>query len=353
MALSEEQQNAVNSILDSIKEGRPETKLSGPAGSGKTTLIKYLIKKELHNCAVCSFTGKAANVLRKKGVDASTIHSLIYKPTKKKDRYGNPIFKLIKSLPYDNIIVDEASMVNEKLYKDLLSFKKPILFVGDHNQLEPIGGDINVMVRPDFTLTTIHRNAGEIAKFGQWILKGFNAVAFANNYPCQKIKFINRFQIDQYLLEVDQIVCAFNKTRVDINNRVRQKKNFPPLVPTIGDRVMCLKNDNEIGLFNGMQGDIKYLYKKDSRMHFRTEDKTFDVYFDPLQFGAKSYHGELHNPGDPHPFDWCYCATVHKSQGDEWNKVMVLEQYSKNFDHRRLCYTAATRAIESLIWVGF
>jgi len=347
--MSDEQTQILNELL---KFKKPVQTLGGYAGTGKTTLIRQLVKK-VDKFAVCAFTGKAANVLRKKRVSASTIHSLIYKPTKKKDRYGNPIFALAKSIPYDGIIVDEASMVNAKLYKDLLSFKLPIIFVGDHGQLEPIGSDINVMARPDFTLETIHRNAGEIAHFAEWVRKGFNAVAFANNYPIQKIKFVNQFQMNQYLLEVDQIICAFNKTRVEINNRVRQAKQYPPGVPIVGDRVMCLRNDHEIGLYNGMQGEIAYLYKKGHRMHFKTESKTFDVHFDPLQFGAKGYHSELHNLSDPHPFDWCDCVTVHKAQGDEWPSVMVIEQHSTQWNHSRWAYTAASRAEDKIIWVGF
>lgn len=352
MALSEEQQIIINGILNNIKQGKLETKLSGPAGSGKTTLIKYLMKNELKDWAVCAFTGKAASVIRKKGVDASTIHSLIYKPSKKKDQYGNPIFMKAKRLDCKGIICDEASMVNEDLYKDLISFNLQILFVGDNNQLEAVTNDINLMAYPDFTLKTIHRNAGEIAFFAEWIRNGYNAVAFANHYPIQKIKFINQFQINQHLLEVNQIICAFNKTRMDINNRVRHLKGFTPGVPVVGDRVMCLRNDHEIGLYNGMQGTIEYLYKKNSRMHFKTEEKTFDVHFDPLQFGAKSYHSELHNVDDPHPFDWSFAVTCHKSQGDEWSKVMVLEQRSSQWDHRRWCYTASTRAEDNLIWVS-
>jgi ATP-dependent exoDNAse (exonuclease V) alpha subunit len=346
--MSDEQSQILHELL---KFQKPIQTLGGYAGTGKTTLIRQLIKK-VNNFAVCAFTGKAANVLRKKGVDASTIHSLIYKPSKNKDKYGNLKFVKVKSLDYDGIIVDEASMVNEKLYKDLLSFHLPIIFVGDHGQLEPIGGDINVMANPDFTLETIHRNAGEIAHFAEWVRKGYNAVAFANNYPIEKIKFINQFQINQHLLEVNQIICAFNKTRVEINNRVRQLKGYTSGNLVIGDRIMCLKNDHEIGLYNGMQGAIDYLYKKSHRMHFKTETKTFDVHYDPLQFGAKAYHSELHNMDDPHPFDWCYCCTVHKAQGDEWPKVMVIEQRSSQWNHARWAYTAASRAEEGIIWVA-
>ena len=75
-------------ILEILKFNRQEFRLGGLAGTGKSTIVLHL-HKALPNFAVCAFTGKAANVLRQKGVlTASTIHSLIYKPLL--DDYGDP-----------------------------------------------------------------------------------------------------------------------------------------------------------------------------------------------------------------------------------------------------------------------
>lgn len=355
LPLTDEQKRIISEILKFKKQ---VIRVGGFAGTGKTTLIQHLISF-LPNFAVCAFTGKASNVLRKKGVGASTIHSLIYTPVVGADgkvvhdKHGNPIFDLADNLPYEGIIVDEASMVSKRLYDDLLSFDLPVIFVGDHGQLEPIGGDVNVMLNPDFRLETIHRNAGEIAYFAEWIRNGYNPAAFARSYPCKKVTFINKWEADRYLLYVDQIICAYNQSRVELNARVRYGKGFPPGVPVAGDRIMCLRNNRQIGLFNGMQGVIDYLYHDENRMKFRSEDRIFDILYDPAQYGRVKYNLEDYHKDDPSPFDWCYCITAHKAQGDEWDKVMVFEQKCKKWDHRRWAYTAASRAKERLIWVVY
>lgn len=356
MKLTEEQRLVIKGIIDGFKAGKRVIAVGGAAGTGKTTLISNLIKV-LPNWAVCAYTGKAAEVLRRKGVDASTIHSLIYTPAMSsdgsifRDKSGNPIFHLADSLPYSGLIIDEASMVGKDIHKDLLSFDTKILYVGDHAQLEPIASDINIMAHPDFVLETIHRNAGEIAHFCQWIRSGYNPVAFANHYSVKKVKFINQWQADSHLMQADQVICAYNKTRVQLNALIRYGKGFKTNKPESNDRIMCLKNNRQIGLFNGMQGEIEFLYNKENRMRFKTEDRLFDIHYDPYQFGRESYSLEDYGKDDPMPFDWCYAITCHKAQGSEWDKVMVYAQRSNRWDMRRWNYTAASRAKKSLVWV--
>jgi exodeoxyribonuclease-5 len=352
--LSNEQRISVNGILNNFKQGKKQITFSGPAGSGKTTVISHLVKI-LPDWKVCAFTGKAASVLRKKGVPATTIHKLIYIPDVddngniKLDDWGNPVFILAPHLDCGGIIVDEASMVSGELYNDLRSFGLPILYVGDHNQLEPIGAQINLMKHPDFILQHIHRNAGEVARFCDFIRNGYRPAAFQSSFE-NKVHFITRWQADEYLTEVDQVLCAFNRTRVQLNRRIREKLGRIGDNPVVGDRIMCLKNNNKIGLFNGMQGEIEFLYTSKNRMHFKTDDHTFDIIFTASCFNEEKYEFDT-NRSAPNPFDYCNCITIHKGQGSEWDKIMVFEQRSANFDHRRLCYTAASRAQEEIFWV--
>ncbi|MCK9458449.1 MAG: AAA family ATPase [Proteobacteria bacterium] len=353
MNLTQEQKNIIANLIQFKK---PVQTLGGYAGTGKTTLISQLVKT-LPHFAVCAFTGKAASVLRQKGVPASTIHSLIYHPMVDdeghlmRDHHGNPIFARVPSLDASGIIVDEASMISRDLYEDLVSFHIPIIFVGDHGQLEPVGKDINLMAKPDFVLETIHRNAGEIARFCEFIRNGYRPAAFRPSFE-GKVRFLSRFQADAYLTKVDQIICAFNKTRVQLNKKTRGLKGFTGDYPLVGDRVMCLRNNRKIGLFNGMQGDCKFLYTKKNRMHFRSDEGTlFDVIFDPSNFNVEKY--ELQgNKDDPDPFDFCNAVTAHKAQGSEWPSVMVFEQRGGQWDHVRWAYTAASRAQEILYWVA-
>jgi ATP-dependent exoDNAse (exonuclease V) alpha subunit len=128
--------------------------LGGYAGTGKTTLIAYLAEV-WPSVAVAALGGKAAHVLRYKGVDATTIHSLIYYPHEDDD--GTIRFRRKHNLrDVQTLIIDEASMTNHFLFADLLSFKLPVLFVGDHGQLEPIGPNPGLMAHPDLRLEKIH-----------------------------------------------------------------------------------------------------------------------------------------------------------------------------------------------------
>src|SRR5262249_34437968 len=121
---------------------------------------------------------KAAHVLRGKGIDASTIHSLIYKPGDEDDK-GNVKWIKADGLDCHGVIVDEASMVSEEIHNDLRSFGLPLIFVGDHGQLPPVqrsdGRASNLMDRPALTLQKVHRNAGEIAHFAEFIRQGNRA----------------------------------------------------------------------------------------------------------------------------------------------------------------------------------
>ena len=353
MKLTPEQEYVVNEVL---KFNNKITTIGGWAGSGKSTVVSYL-HEVLPTYAICAFTGKAANVLRQKGIDsASTIHSLIYKPVLDKDgkmildKHGSPIFRLADFLAFDGIIVDEASMVSKTIYQDLCSFGLPIIFVGDHGQLEPVGERMKLMMDPDFRLEKIHRNAGEIAHFAEHIRKGKPATSFRSTEG--KVIFIKIYKLNNYIDEVDQIICAFNKTRVAINRKVRYRKEFKADWPVVGDKIMCLKNHKKIGVFNGMQGHITSLSGKfKNQIEFTSNEMVYNVFFDPEQFNKEKCNFQG-SQDDPLPFDYGYCITAHKSQGDEWGNVMVIEQQCKHWDHTRWAYTAASRAKKHVIWVS-
>ncbi len=355
MNLTQEQKNVITGILDGFKSGMPVIKFGGLAGVGKTTVIKHL-HHFLQDWSICAFTGKAANVLRRKGLsEASTIHSLIYEPLKNPDgslivdKYGNPIFVLAESLACGGIIVDEASMVSKEIYTDLLSFGLPVLFVGDHGQLEPIGSDFNIMKKPDFVLEKIHRNAGEIAHFAQHIRNGFAARSFNGG---KHVRFVTPSQAKGLYSKVDQIVCAYNKSRVEINIATRVQlwgEDYTPL-PLVGDKIMCLRNHKQAGLFNGMQGIVKKIYPKPkNKMIFVSDEIEHEVLYDPSQFNKEKYDFSG-DRSDPHPFDYCNGSTCHKLQGDEFDHGLVIEQKCSKWDHNRWSYTAASRFKVGLDW---
>lgn len=348
LTLTERQKWALYQLVSGLRDKKlPKQTLGGYAGTGKTTLIKYLIKF-FPTFGVAAYTGKAANVLRKKNIQATTIHSRIYKPF-----FDNGVvyFDLNPDIGCDGFIIDEASMVSKDIHEDLLSFGIPIIYVGDHGQLEPVDAGFNLMLEPDYTLEEIHRNAGDIAKFAEHLRKGLSSRGF--NCEDGSVEFLyGRKLSDDQLIEADQIICAFNKTRCETNKRVRDIKGYKNLVE-VGERVMCLRNNRKAGLFNGMQGTVLNLYDgKYGRkyMDFQFDDVVLEgVWYDSSCFGQESYKFKI-GQDTPNPFDYAHCITCHKAQGDEWDKVLVLEQKCKNWEHKRWAYTAASRSKSKLLW---
>src|SRR5215207_4926675 len=163
MEWSPQQEEALRRVAAWLKEGTPQLfRLFGYAGTGKTTLARHVAEAVEGEVAFGAFTGKAASVLRQKGChEASTIHSMIYR-TRESDE-GGPLFAINRSGPAsqaDLIVIDECSMVDAELGRDLLSFGKPVLVLGDPAQLPPVkGGGFFTDAEPDIMLTEVHRQA--------------------------------------------------------------------------------------------------------------------------------------------------------------------------------------------------
>ena len=150
--------------------------ISGPAGSGKTTLILYLIDQlglDLDQVLFVAYMGKAACRMALNGLPAKTIHSAIYKYEKviARDEEGKIIYnengkvkKVGKFVLKDRIgkgikliVLDEGSMVNEEIATDLLSFGIPTIVLGDLNQLPPVFGKPYFLREPDVILKQVMR----------------------------------------------------------------------------------------------------------------------------------------------------------------------------------------------------
>jgi exodeoxyribonuclease V len=143
MTWSPQQDAALKAVSLWLKRGEPQVfRLFGYAGSGKTTLARAIADDSEGDVLFGAFTGKAALVMRSKGCkDARTIHSLIYRARDSDSE--EPIFELNEEGPAAKarlIIIDECSMVDSELGRDLLSFGKPVLVLGDPAQLPPLKG---------------------------------------------------------------------------------------------------------------------------------------------------------------------------------------------------------------------
>lgn len=349
--------------------GTRQFALGGYAGTGKSTVIRHLIRNDFRGLRVraCAFTGKAADVLRRRGVAATTIHSLIYDVRVAPD--GSVRFVLKDKIPADLIVVDEASMVSAAIYRDLLGFGLPVLFVGDTGQLEPIGDDPGVMRSPDAMLETVHRQAllNPIIGFGERVRRGAGA-----GKPREEsgdhgtLRVINgRMDDDSFisvLTETDQVIVGYNKTRVTLNEIVREYRGLGGLV-CVGDRLVCLKNDRNFGIFNGQQAVVTDVGREvRGCVHLGVEDADglrFTVPACVRQFGRPSTLEEAQNVsmrprnerGPRTYWDYGYAVTVWKAQGSEWGRVTVFEEIHRRVSPSRWRYTAATRAENELVYV--
>lgn len=362
LILSDDQQDAFNEIIAwLIGHGRSnsqELSLGGYAGTGKTTLIKHLMSKTDQNVQVMSLTGKACSVLVKKGVDAQTIHSSIYYVHVEKKK---PVFTLreeIEDHP-DVLVIDEASMVSTELHRDLLSFGLPILWVGDHGQLEPIGKNPGIMKDPDIRLEKIHRQAegNPIIMFADRIRRGAIPAAIIGKDD-DRIKKVMKSGIQPHVLtSVDQIIVGVNRTRVKVNKTVREALGYDPKTPVEGDKVVCLKNNRRAGLFNGLQGKIIQIIEDTAWPVYKV---TIKLDTDALWAGEilKEQFNKLKGLVDPDAalgrasfWDYAYAVTCHKSQGSEWPHVLVIEESAGPlWCMKRWRYTAVTRASERLTY---
>ena len=242
--LTREQQAALDGILANL-DRRHFQSLGGFAGTGKTFLTRHLYDEICRTrgwqVGVCAPTGKAANVLRAQGLDqARTMHSLAYRcvgivKEMRKDDDGNeyvfrehPVFQRKDGIEYYMVIVDEASMVNRRHFEDLLSFAVPVLFVGDHGQLPPVGQhQVHLMGDPDFRLETIHRNAGPIARFCEHLRGGDLPRQWCGNGDdvVMVVPKGRRGSVKDWL--DTQVIAGLNKTRVKVNHEFRRLLGGP------------------------------------------------------------------------------------------------------------------------------
>lgn len=357
--LTESQDYAIELILNWLDSDEDEFVLSGFAGTGKTTIIKYLMESHRSRLTkgnslvkIVTYTGKATQVLKRKGVKAATIHSTIYTPHKNEN--NKITFILNRFLEVGLFIVDEASMINQQLYDDLKSFKAKILFVGDSGQLEPIEGNFNIMKSPDYMLSEIHRQAlqSDIIRFSMHVREGGKPRTFKPT-PGKKELFIGPREVVRNSATVaDQVLCGFNKTRVAGNQYMREQLGYTEDL-VVGDRLICLRNNKNYGIYNGTSAIVKQIHTDVDDIYI--VDLMLDCGFELKEvFFEKEtlLSGKVGSSYDKDLTHWTYgyFMTTHKAQGSEYPKVLVLEELHPDWDEKRWRYTAITRASEKLIY---
>lgn len=407
VALSDEQRDALNSIQGWFLggasryggSGQPVFRLFGAAGTGKTTLTKHLAAAlGVNNIVYGAYTGKAAHVLRSKGVPATTIHSAVYCPVDNKEARARhrvvmseiaelrsldatpttngsawaarmaeleaELAQLEEALKHgvefelnpasewadaDLIVLDEVSMVNEQIGRDIESFGVPILVLGDPYQLPPVeGGGYWTRQNPDVILREVHRF---------YLDSPVGALATdIRTMSTDGLDLLKREKVNlEAAMAADQILCWKNATRHNLTSTIREKKGRPAGTPVPGDRVMCLVNNKDLGIFNGQQFEVLEVEGADAFLLRDDEGRKSIHYYDPDGFrgadGEQAAKGRFRHQGRVGLFTFAEVITVHKAQGSEWNHVYVVDQThqmwkSTDSEKRRWLYTACTRASE-------
>ena len=287
----------------------------------------------------------------------------MFKIQQERDNLAQPAFTLNEdSLVRDAslIIIDEGSMVDGRIGEDLLSFDTPILVLGDPAQLPPVRGTGFFTARdPDVMLTEIHRQAEDSP-----IIR--LATEVRNKRPLQPGMYGESEVVEgqrlapERVLAADQVIVGRNATRHAANARFRTllDRDSSPL-PIEGDKLVCLRNDHEVGVLNGSlwEATADAMLWEDKRMLMSVaphqqegEDLDLQVWTQPF-LGADEI--PWFDRRDAQEFDYGYALTCHKSQGSQWDDVIVYdESYCFRADRWKWLYTAITRAAEKVTVVA-
>ncbi|WP_020178578.1 ATP-dependent RecD-like DNA helicase [Methylopila sp. M107] len=359
MRWSPQQDAALAAVADWIKRPRAQIfRLFGYAGTGKTTLARHLAEDIDGDVVFGAYTGKAALVMRGKGcVGASTIHAMIYRP-RGGDEEG-PSFALNRSgaaAEADLIVIDECSMVDEELGRDLMSFGKKVLVLGDPAQLPPVkGGGFFTDAEPDAMLTEVHRQAADdpIIRMSLDVREGRELAR--GQYGESRV--VSRRDIaTEEVTAADQVLVGTNRTRRLYNGRLRELKGLIDPMPAAGDKLVCLRNDKTKGLFNGGTWTVQRLKGSDAtrvKMDLLPDEEGarrsvsvsvlksfFEGDVEQIPFAQRRRSDE---------FDYGYALTVHKAQGSQWDDVMLFdESYAFRENSARWLYTGLTRAAKKI-----
>lgn len=368
--LTEEQNNAYQGICSWIRNPDKQViSLGGLAGTGKTTLVNRIWSEfRAMSIITCAPTGKASDVLRNKGIiNAQTIRKAFYKSIIE-ERAGvkyivGATLREKGSLGAQLIICDEASMVGDKTFNEMKGFDIPVILVGDHGQLPPIKQAMSnqLVFNPTHRLETPLRQAltNPIIKIAHDVRRSSDVDFGSYGGTVQNVTTIDYSRIDQ-------VICGTNKTRVWLNQEARKEKGLTG-DPKVGDKVIAIETRKISGktLRNGQQFVILNVVESpfdNGRVKLKLkgiENKT--IYenvicetecFNNIEFQKNLKSEELgwKVESETIAMDYAYAITCHKSQGSEWDNVLVvIESWPFKRDEKiRWMYTAFTRAKETL-----
>ncbi len=418
--LAPQQQKAFDAIVQWYDGPDQLFYLAGWAGTGKTSIAMVLAEElvGLSDCIFAAYTGKAAFVMKQRGCPgASTMHSFMYhsredsreKLTEYKadlaaltaeltaelvaDGFGedgieaalenHPALQIIQGkifleeqamrkprfvLNPDSIvserplsILDECSMVGEKMAHDWLSYGEKVLVLGDPAQLPPVGGEgFFTKRKPNFMLTDIHRQAegNPIIKVASMVRRGERPEPgrYGDSLVVRKDS-VNPDFLRNLVMESDQVIVGKNQTRHQYNDRVRQLRGFKGTLPEVGETLVCLRNNHDLGLLNGALYTVVQVIESfedieriDLLIEPTTGGQSIEVHCHTQHFQGKeeSLKKQWYSIRDAEEFDFGYALTCHKVQGSQFKNPVIFDQSSVFKEDRfKWLYTAITRATDS------
>lgn len=388
MQLTIKQELGLKAAVERFKNREKYTCIAGYAGSGKSTLVKFIVSalpgiKPEEDVVYATYTGKAAQVLLKKGnKNVSTLHKLLYESLPRSD--GTWYRKPVERIPYKIVVIDEVSMVPDSMIQQLFKYSCYVIALGDPFQLPPIHkDDVNTLLdKPHVFLDEIMRQAqeSEIIRVSMDIRAGKSLELLDGT----EVKIFNPAEFNEsMLLWADQVLVGTNATRLSLNNTMRRLLSREG-GPQDGDKVICLKNewdifaDNHDPLVNGTIGYLKDSYSTyvdfprylgGHRFEILQSDFVSDngALFSNINMDKKMImtgekccdfktawtiaRNKQHGYKMPKEFTYGYAITGHKAQGSQWEKVLITEEkfpFDK-IEHARWLYTCLTRAEEKAV----
>lgn len=378
MILTTKQMEGLKIAVQRFRNREPYTVIAGYAGTGKSTLIRFIIDAleiESEEVSYVAYTGKATLVLQDKGCpNATTAHKLLYFSKQRSDgtyyHYPRPF---LENPHLKLIVVDEVSMLPQTMWDLLMRHKVHVIACGDPFQLPAIGENCTVLDNPHIFLDEIMRQAAEseIIRLSMDIRERKPLKPFEG----EEIRvYRKKDMVEGMYTWADQIICATNKTRSYINNYMRSLYYGDLALegPQPGDRIICLRNDWEFCTFdghplvNGMLGTLDYMelypcegYGTHCFIDFSPDGLPLgyidlDIDYKFITEGKETFTKENYKRfkaggiKPPHLFDYGYAISCHKSQGSEYDKVLLIEEWwpTNEEEHARWLYTGLTRARE-------
>lgn len=390
--LSQEQIDAIQACSDLSNR---IVCVTGQAGTGKTTILQYVYENLIQDfpanfagedqVQLAAPTGRAAKRIQEAtGIPAMTTHRMLkYTTPREEDDITHPRHTKLNPMPYDVVLIDEASMLSEEIYRGVIdSLKKGALvrFFGDINQLPPIFKDgvpfspfADAMKKfPTFVLTHNYRSDDGIISVSDKVIKG--RIPIANNQvsiprikvtdtmvcindiakkidftsmnnqiivPTQKTKYgcdaINRFIQQRYNKEVDKINTYQRDQEGSVITRSFKR----------GDKIIWTNNDYNLEIMNGTLGIVQSFDKEEGTI-LCTFDGQDDIMIPPQIETFNPTTGERYRYDPRTQLMLGYAITTHRSQGSQFDTVLYTISRSRAATRQNL-YTAVTRAKKKLI----